>query len=124
MQNPRVFANLSRRPITKAGSAAFKVHTRFKSVRKSRAKPHVIWEKIEQESHGLYAESFHKITQKYPMLTPAERRIATLTKATLPNWRIAEKLCISTATVKNHRFNIRRKLGLQKENLALYLIRN
>jgi len=92
------------------------------SKRPSRAKRNFAWEQIVIESHGFYAENLHKISTQFPELTPAELRVCTLVKAMLYNWQIAEKLAITESSVERCRLRIRRKLGLQKENLVKYLI--
>ena len=90
--------------------------------RRSRAKRNLVWERIQLESHGLYAENLHLLAKRFPTLTPTELRITALAKAMLKNWQIAEKLCITEKTVENHRIRIRRKLGLVHENLQRHLI--
>jgi DNA-binding CsgD family transcriptional regulator len=56
-------------------------------------------------------------------LTPSELRVATMIKNGLTSQKIADKLCISSLTVKTHRRNIRKKLDLKNSriNLASYL---
>lgn len=94
------------------------------SLRKSRAKRHLAWEEIEVRSNGFYAASLHELAERFPILTPTELRICVLAKSMLLNWQIAERLYIDERTVERHRVRIRRKLGLQKENLTSFLIGN
>ncbi len=56
-------------------------------------------------------------------LTPVEIAISTMIRNGLSTKEIAQLRCISPATVRRHRENIRRKLGLKnrKVNLATYL---
>lgn len=56
-------------------------------------------------------------------LTPTELRIALLIRNGLTTNEIAEHMYISPQTVKSHRKNIRKKLGLNKsnQNLCVYL---
>ena len=56
-------------------------------------------------------------------LSPTELRIAALIKNDLTNDQIAGQLFLSPETVKTHRRNIRKKLGLQNanQNLATFL---
>jgi DNA-binding CsgD family transcriptional regulator len=56
-------------------------------------------------------------------LSTTELRIAALIKNDLPNDQIAGQLFLSPETVKTHRRNIRKKLGLKNsnKNLATYL---
>lgn len=56
-------------------------------------------------------------------LSSREYRVATLVKQGLTSGRIAKQLQVSEETVKSHRRNIRRKLGLMssKQSLQMYL---
>ena len=57
------------------------------------------------------------------ILTSTELRVALLIKNGLKTGEIAEHMYISPETVKSHRKNIRKKLGLNNSsrNLAVYL---
>jgi DNA-binding CsgD family transcriptional regulator len=55
------------------------------------------------------AESVHG---RWKALTPRERQIAWLAGRGLNNFQIAERLCLSPDTVKNHLRNARHRLGL------------
>ena len=56
-------------------------------------------------------------------LTPTELRITLLIRNRLTTDEIAKHMYISSETVKSHRKNIRKKLGLNKSNhnLCVYL---
>lgn len=56
-------------------------------------------------------------------LSTAELRVAALVKNRLTNDQIADQLCLSMATVKTHRRNIRKKLRIENPqmNLSMYL---
>src|SRR2546429_569304 len=87
--------------------------------RKSRAKKFIAWEQIELASGGFYTSNLLHIARHFPVgFTKMELRIAALARAMLPSREIADRLGISEETVENHRVNIRRKLGLGKENLV------
>jgi DNA-binding NarL/FixJ family response regulator len=64
-----------------------------------------------------------KTSEAAGALSTTELRVAALIKNDLSNEQIAGQLFLSPETVKTHRRNIRRKLGLQKSsmNLATYL---
>lgn len=49
---------------------------------------------------------------RYDKLTPRERRVASLIATGLTNCDIADTLRIARGTVKTHRRNINRKLGM------------
>jgi DNA-binding NarL/FixJ family response regulator len=63
------------------------------------------------------------IARDHVQLTPVEIAIGTMIRNGLSTKEIAQLRCISAATVRRHRENIRRKLGLKnrKANLATYL---
>ncbi|MCX5643983.1 MAG: LuxR C-terminal-related transcriptional regulator [Phycisphaerae bacterium] len=63
------------------------------------------------------------ISRDHMQLTPVEIAIGTMIRNGLSTKEIAQLRCISPATVRRHRENVRRKLGLQnrKANLATYL---
>ncbi|MCU0588480.1 MAG: response regulator [Syntrophobacteraceae bacterium] len=62
-----------------------------------------------------------KKNQMSEVLTMTELRIAALIKNSMSSSQIADQLCLSPDTVKTHRRNIRRKLGLQKTGARLSL---
>lgn len=63
------------------------------------------------------------LAKSHTQLSPVELAVATMIRNGLSTKEIAELRCISPATVRRHRENIRRKLGLnhRKVNLATYL---
>jgi DNA-binding CsgD family transcriptional regulator len=64
-----------------------------------------------------------QIARDHVQLTPVEIAISTMIRNGLSTKEIAQLRCISPATVRRHRENIRRKLGLRnrKANLATFL---
>ena len=64
-----------------------------------------------------------QIARDHVQLTPVEIAISTMIRNGLSTKEIAQLRCISPATVRRHRENVRRKLGLKnrKANLAPYL---
>lgn len=64
-----------------------------------------------------------QIAKDHVQLTPVEIAISTMIRNGLSTKEIAQLRCISPATVRRHRENIRRKLGIRnrKANLATYL---
>jgi DNA-binding CsgD family transcriptional regulator len=64
-----------------------------------------------------------QIARDHVQLTPVEIAVSTMIRNGLSTKEIAQLRCISPATVRRHRENIRRKIGLKnrKANLATYL---
>jgi len=67
-------------------------------------------------------EFYEKIEQKYPELTKNEKNIAILLKLNLSSKEIASILNVSSKSIDNYRYNIRKKLNLTpKEDLNTIL---
>lgn len=73
----------------------------------------LLWSSIRKDEDGAGAEA----------LSTTELRVAALIKNNLTTDEIADRLFISPETVKTHRRNIRKKLGIHNtsENLVAYL---
>jgi DNA-binding NarL/FixJ family response regulator len=53
-------------------------------------------------------------------LTPTETKVAVMAQNGMKSFEIANQLHISMETVKTHRKNIRKKLGIQNSDLNLF----
>jgi DNA-binding CsgD family transcriptional regulator len=95
--------------------------TEAPQMRRSRAKRHIVWEKIERESHGAYTPHLLEFAVRYPSLTPMELRVCALIKARLSTGDIAKTLMIKPKTVENYRIKIRRKIGITRGTLARHI---
>lgn len=86
---------------------------------------------LMQESWESYLEVFAKVhpnfqstlLERYPDLTVMETKICILIKAGLKSEEISEILSLSARTIENHRFHLRKKLGLpERANLSSFLL--
>jgi len=78
---------------------------------------------LRQNLHEIASPFLTQICRSHMQLTPVEIAISTMVRNGLSTKEIAHLRCISPATVRRHRENIRRKLQLKNEkiNLATYL---
>lgn len=78
---------------------------------------------LRQSLQEIASPFLTQLSRDHYQLTPVETAIGTMIRNGLSTKEIAQLRCISAATVRRHRENIRRKLGLkhQKVNLATYL---
>jgi len=78
---------------------------------------------LESNIHEIVSPYARKLSSEYFMLTPSEIRVANLLKNDKTTKEIADTLKVSESAVIYHRYNIRKKLGLnnKKINLKTYL---
>ncbi len=80
------------------------------------------WEKFETEFKAVHPEFAKKLYEKFPDLTPTENKMCTLLRLNLKSHEIARLFCLSERSVETHRFNIRKKVGISREeNLGGFL---
>jgi len=78
---------------------------------------------LESNLNDIVSPFAHRLSSKYLNLTNRETQIAGFIKESRTTKEIAELLNISESAINIHRFNIRRKLGLDKKhNLQTYLL--
>ncbi len=79
---------------------------------------------IESNLEDIISPLANRLSSKFAGLTPAEIQVADLIKGGKTNKEISALLCVSKDTVKFHRGNIRKKLGLKntQKNLKSYLM--
>jgi DNA-binding CsgD family transcriptional regulator len=75
----------------------------------------VDWEKFDRQFRVVHPDFIRKLTERAPDLTPTEVRICTMLRMNLKSHEMAQIFCITEDGVEFHRRNIRRKLGLKKE---------
>jgi len=78
---------------------------------------------LRQSLQEIASPFLTSITREHAELTPVEIAISAMIRNGMSTKEIAQLRCISPATVRRHRENIRRKLGLQnrRANLVTYL---
>lgn len=80
------------------------------------------WEKFETEFAAVHPEFTHKLTERYPTLTPMEVKMCSLLRLNLKSHEIARLFCVTERAVEFHRLNIRKKCSIPKEqNLSVFL---
>jgi tetratricopeptide (TPR) repeat protein/DNA-binding CsgD family transcriptional regulator len=80
------------------------------------------WASFETQFTSVHPEFKTLLEEKHPDLTRSEVKICSLSRLKLTSEEIAQLICLSARSVETHRFNIRKKLGLKKEqNLVTYL---
>jgi tetratricopeptide (TPR) repeat protein/DNA-binding CsgD family transcriptional regulator len=70
------------------------------------------WKVFEQQLGQLHGDFIRVLSERYPCLATMELRICSLLRLGLTTKEIADLMCISTRTVENHRYRIRKKLTL------------
>lgn len=80
------------------------------------------WKMFEEQLDQLHHDFIRVLSERHTDLTPTELKICALLKANLATKDIANLLYLSERTVENHRYRIRKKMGLGVDsNLTLYL---
>lgn len=80
------------------------------------------WEAFEQHFTHIHGAFYSTLRQRCTTLSPAELKVCALIKLNLSMKEIAALLTITDTTVKKHRYNIRKKLGLADgESLTMFL---
>ncbi|MDP4199134.1 MAG: hypothetical protein Q8922_13375 [Bacteroidota bacterium] len=80
------------------------------------------WQEFEEKFREAYPDFREKLKAKHPDLTGQELRLCQLLRAGLKSVEAAKLMSISERGVEQHRFRIRRKVGLKgKESLSEYL---
>ncbi|HET6428883.1 MAG TPA: LuxR C-terminal-related transcriptional regulator [Phycisphaerae bacterium] len=78
---------------------------------------------LRQSLQEIASPFLTQMSRSHMSLTPSEVAICAMIRNGLSTKDIAQLRCVSVATVRRHRENVRRKLGLRnrKANLATYL---
>jgi tetratricopeptide (TPR) repeat protein len=70
------------------------------------------WQDFDTQFNSLHPSFLHNLTVAFPELTPMERKVCPLLRLNLETEDIAKLLFLSERSVENHRYRIRKKLGL------------
>src|SRR3989339_576379 len=73
------------------------------------------WKIFETQFKAIHRGFMEYIASKYFDLTVMEMKVCALLKINLSSKEISTLLNLSTRTVEDHRLNIRKKLGLDKD---------
>jgi DNA-binding CsgD family transcriptional regulator len=78
----------------------------------------------ETHLQEITAPFLRQTVSQYPHVTAKELQVAALVREGKANKEIADLMHVSLNTIEIHRYNLRKKLGLQnkKVNLRSYLI--
>lgn len=80
------------------------------------------WKMFEEQLNQFHPNFVRNLSERHTDLTPTELRICALLRSNLATKDISNLLYLSERTVENHRYRIRKKLGLPVDiNLSLYL---
>tara|TARA_B100001750_G_scaffold181128_1_gene149669 strand:- start:771 stop:2351 length:1581 start_codon:yes stop_codon:yes gene_type:complete len=79
------------------------------------------WEEFEKRFNEVHPNFIKKLDINKPSLTPTEIRVASLIKMGCDKIEIAHFLWVSNRGVEQHRYRIKKKLGIQ-QNLTTYLL--
>ncbi|MBX3045333.1 MAG: helix-turn-helix transcriptional regulator [Candidatus Kapabacteria bacterium] len=81
-----------------------------------------VWEEFTQRFHEINPNFVTFLSSNFPNLTPTEIKVCSLTKTGLNSKDIATILRVSVRSIENHKYNIRKKFGLDSyQNLYNYL---
>lgn len=80
------------------------------------------WDTFNEQFLTLHKDFMKAISLRFPDLTPMEVKVCTLLKLNLSTKEIARILQLSDRNIDNHRYRLRKKLGLRSDdNLTVFL---
>jgi len=80
------------------------------------------WQIFETNFERAHEQFFSKIKEKYPDLTTGDLRLCAYLRMNLSSKEIAPLLGISVRGVENHRYRLRKKLGLDHDDMLSDII--
>jgi DNA-binding CsgD family transcriptional regulator len=73
------------------------------------------WQDFDTQFKLVHPEFISKLGERYPELTPMERKICALLRLDLSSPEIAKLLFLSERNIQNHRYRLRKKLALSSD---------
>jgi len=81
----------------------------------------VNWEEFDRHFHDAHPDFTKNLLDRFPDLTPMESKVCSLLKVGLTSKEIAHILVLSERSIENHRYRIRKKLGIGETNIIQFL---
>jgi tetratricopeptide (TPR) repeat protein/DNA-binding CsgD family transcriptional regulator len=82
----------------------------------------VDWERFDMQFKAVHPDFIRNLTERAPDLTATEVRVCTMLRMNLRSQDIAQIFCTTERGVEFHRANIRRKLGLKREEKLPFVL--
>lgn len=73
------------------------------------------WTRFDADFQNTYPEFRQNLSERWPALSKVELKVCSLLRLRLTSEEIARLLCISERTAEDHRYRIRKKLELTRE---------
>jgi len=80
------------------------------------------WHLFETNFERAHEQFLHKIKNQFPILTPKDLRLCAFLRMNLSSKEIAPLLGISVRGVENHRYRLRKKMGLDHDENLIDMI--
>lgn len=80
----------------------------------------VNWEEFDRHFHDAHPDFTKNLLDRFPDLTPMELKVCSLLKVGLTSKEIAHILVLSERSIENHRYRIRKKLGIGETNIIQF----
>lgn len=80
------------------------------------------WEEYHKHFSIVHPEFSKNLLERFPGLTPTEAKICTFLRVGLSTSEMASLLCVTDRNIENHRYRLRRKLGLSEEQKLLQFL--
>ncbi|HEY9007639.1 MAG TPA: tetratricopeptide repeat protein [Ohtaekwangia sp.] len=82
------------------------------------------WENFKKAFEEVYPRFFHNLRYKYPGITASELRLAAITKLNLSVKEAATMLGISSESVKQSRYRLKKRIGVPEDTTLKEVLEN